>query len=169
MEGFALVRKLTEALEETASGSFMNSRTSYDYLYSAVQDFNFRTHYLTNTQVINITANNSEYPLNPDFVSLALLDRFNQPFVKWTYGGQDSFVYPRDYSSVVLENSTAMATIATSLSIVDASQPDNITGTASADSAAVNGECTLSGSSDFSTVSPGDYVHNTTQRTDSVS
>lgn len=169
MEGFTLKRSLRELLSETSSGTFMNDRTTYDNLYAAVQDFNFKTHYLTATQTITLSANVSEYNLNPDFVTLALYDSYNRPYMKHTYGTTDSFIFSRDYSNVVLENSSSPATIATGYSITDADQPTNITGTATSSGASSNGECTLTDSTaPFETVAVGDFVHNTTDGSDGV-
>lgn len=169
MEGFTLLRKLREQLDESSTSTFLNDRTSYDYCYDAVNDFNFKTHYLTATQTITISASTNAYNLNPDFVSLALMDDRNRPYIKWTYSGSDTFIYGRDYASIVLENDSSTATIPGSFSITDADQPSNITGTASAIGAAANGEATLTDSTaDFTNVAPGDFVHNTTQSTDGV-
>ena len=169
MEGSTLLRKLREVLSETSTSSFLNDRTSYDNLYDAVGDFNFKTHYLTATQTINVTASTSSYNLNPDFVSLALMDDYNRPFIQWTYNGSTTAIYGRDYRSIVLENSTATDTVAQSFSIVDADQPSNITGTATGIGTSSNGESNLiDAAANFSTVAVGDFVHNTTQSTDGV-
>jgi hypothetical protein len=141
----------------------MNDRTSYDYLYAAVNDFNFRTHYIGGTQTISISALTSAYNLSPDFVSLALMDRDNRPYIKWTYGGNDTFIFPRDYANFVEENSATKSNIADGFSITNAAQPANITGTATSNGVAVNGECLLlDTTADFSAAAVGDYVHNTT-------
>lgn len=164
MDGFTLQRKLQEALDESSSGSFMNERTSYDYLYDAIQDFNYRTHYQTSTQTISVVASTSSYDLNGDYVGMALMDSYNRPYIKHTYNGSDTFIFSRDYQDVVLENSSATASVAQSWSIVDATQPTNKTGTATSAGTATNGECVLTDTAaDFTTVFPGDLVHNTTQ------
>lgn len=169
MEGFTLKRSLRELLSETSTGSFMNDRTTYDNLYAAVQDFNFKTHYLTATQTITLSANVSSYDLNPDFVTLAISDSYNRPYMKHTYGTTDSFIFSRDYSNVVLENSSTPSTIATGYSITDADQPANITGTATSNGAAANGECTLTDSTaPFENTYVGDFVHNTTDGSDGI-
>jgi hypothetical protein len=169
MEGFTLLRTLKETLSETDSGTFMNDRTSYDNLYYAIQDFNFKTHYLTATQTISVVAGVSSYDLSPDFVTLSLIDSYNRPYIKHTYGGVDSFIYSRDYSNVVLENSTGTSTIASSFSITDSDQPSNITGTATSNGTASNGECILTDSTaPFTNVSAGDFVHNTTDGSDGI-
>jgi hypothetical protein len=163
MEGYSLLRMLRELLDETSTSTFLDTRTSYDFLYAAVQDFNIKTHYLTSTQSISVTAGTSAYNLNADFIACALMDDYNRPYIKWTYGSSDSFVFNRDYQEVIIENSTGTANIASSFSINDASAPSNITGTTTADGAASNGECTLTdATAPFTTVKPGDYVHNTT-------
>jgi hypothetical protein len=169
MEGYTLKRKLRELLSEVTNGTFMNDRTTYDYLYAAVNDFNFRTHYVTGTQTIPISATVSAYNLNPDFVGLALMDRDNRPYIKWTVGGSDSFITPRDYASQIQEDSTTTSSIADGFSITNAPQSSNITGKATSDGVILNGECLLiDTSADFSTVAIGDYVHNTTDDSNGV-
>lgn len=169
MDGFTLLRTLREILDEISGGSALPDRTSYDYLYFAIQDFNFRTHYQTSTQTISVVAGTSSYNLNPDFVSMALMDRDNRPYIKHTYNGTDNFLFSRDYQDVVLENSSDTSTVAQSWSITDASQPANKTGTATGNGTATNGECLLSDSTaDFTTVSPGDFIHNTTDSSHGV-
>lgn len=170
MEGFTLLRTLRELLNEASTSSFLNDRTSYSYLWTAVQDFNFRTHYLTANQTVSVVAGVNAYNLNPDYVGMALLDSYNRPAIKHTYGGSDTFLYNAEYASIVLQNSTATATVADSYAITDAAQPANLTGTAtSAGAASGNGECTLTDTAaNFSTLYPGDFVHNTTQGTDGI-
>jgi hypothetical protein len=169
MEGQTLVRMLRELLNESSSSAFLNDRTSYDYLYTAIQDFNFRTHALTTTQSITIAASTSSYNLNPDYVGMALVDTYNRPYIKHTYSGSDTFIFNADYTSVYLNNSTATSAVAESYSTTDAAQPSNVTGTATSAGASANGESSLIDSTaPFENVYPGDFVHNTTQSTDGV-
>ena len=156
MEGFSLIRTLREILNEVIGSSFMNDRTSYDYLYHAVQDFNVRTHFITGNQTINVVSGTSEYALNPDYGGLALIDTYNRPYIKHTYNGTDTFIYSTDYSSIVLNNDTSTADVATQFAITDADQPDQITGTATSDGATLSGECTLTDSTaPFASVESG--------------
>ena len=140
----------------------MNDRTSYDCLFDAVKDFNKKTHFLTGTQSISVSASTAGYNLNPDFVSLALMDGHNRPFIKYTVNGADYFLYSRDYQDVVLANDTSTVTVPTAFSIIDAPQVVQISGTA-AEGEPTNGECTLTdNAADFSSVAAGDFVHNIT-------
>jgi len=170
MEGFTLKRKLAELLQETTGSTFMNDRTTYDYLYAAINDFNFRTHYSTGTQTISIIPGTASYNLNPDYVAPHLTDDYNRPFFKWTYNGSDSFVYPMDYDTQILSDSTATSPVASNYSTVDASPLSNLSGSATIAGFTVNGESTLTDTtlSQFSTVAVGDYIHDTTDGSDGV-
>ena len=163
MEGYTLKRRLVELLEETVSGSLMNDRTTYDVIYDAAKDFVKRTHYLTATQDLSVSANTAAYNLNPEFISLALLDSYNRPYIKYTVGGSDYFIYPQDYANVVLNNDTSTASVPSGFYIKDADQVKRITGTTTSVGASVNGECILTDSTaNLSSVAIGDFVHNTT-------
>lgn len=165
MEGYTLLRRVREFLGEPVGGSFMNDRTSYDCLYDAVKDFNKKTHFQTGTQVIPVGANVSDYNLNPDFVGMALRDRYNKPFIKYTVNGTDYFLNPMDYQDMILANDTSSSSVPSGYSIIDAPQVAQIAGAVTADGAitASTGECTLTDSgADFSNVAAGDFVHNLT-------
>ena len=170
MEGFTLKRKLQELLQESPSGTFMNDRTTYDYIYAAVNDFNFRTHYSTGTQTINISPTVATYNLNPDYVCPQLSDDYNRPFFLWNYNGAISNVYPMDYDTQILAQSTTTSTVATNYSTVNAVPMSTMTGTATSVGLLVNGESILTDvtNSQFSTVAVGDYVHDTTDGSDGV-
>lgn len=169
MEGYSLLRQLRETLNETSTSTFLNDRTSFDFLYTAVQDFNFKTHYITGTQTINILAGTSTYALNPDYIGLALWDRDNRSYIKWTTGGNDQFIYQQDYANVVLENNTSTASVPSGFSVISVDRVANITGTATSIGTSASGEATLTDTgSDFTNVTPGDFVHNTTQSTDGI-
>lgn len=163
MEGFSLTRTLANLLNESATSAFLNARDSYEYIWKAVLDFNRRTHFQTNIQTIAVTPSTAAYNLNPDYVDLSLFDSYNQKFIKYTTGGNDSFLYAQPYSTSVLQNTSTAVSPPTYFSITDAAALPNWTGAASSAGAAVNGECTLTDSTaTFTNVFPGDFVHNTT-------
>jgi hypothetical protein len=148
----------------------MKDQTSYDYLYDAVQDFNYRTHYMTGTQVIPVVQGTASYALNPDYLAIALTDDRNRPYIKHTYNLSDSFIFNREYANVVIENNPTPSVIAEAFSIID-NTPINTgslasigtTGTATANGSAAHGECLLTDSNtDLSNVYPGDNITNTT-------
>ena len=170
MEGYSLVRTLRELLNETVASTFLNDRTTYDYLYFAVQDFNVRTHWATSNQTISVIAGTSSYSLNPDYAGLALIDSYNRPYIKFTYGGSDTFIYNQDYSSIVLNNSSDTAQVAQGFAITDASQAANPTGTATSTTSLSNGETILNdtAASFLTTAAAGDYIHNTTDGSNGV-
>ena len=168
MEGYTLLRTIREMLNETSTGTFLNDRTSYEYVYSAVQDFNLKTHYMTNVQTINVIAGKSEYDLNADFVDMALMDSYNRKFIKCTSGGSDTFVFSRDYASVVMENSSTSSPIPVSYSIVDNSTQDTLEGTASIVSNGTGESYVYGASLDVTSAQAGDYIHCTTTGNDGV-
>jgi len=169
MEGYSLKRRLADLLGEAATSSFLNDRTTYDYLYDAAKDFNKRTHFLTNVQSLAVSALTGTYNLNADYVALALSDEFNRPFIKYTVNGTDYFIYSKDYQDIVLANDTSQSDVPQFFSITDAPQLQPLSGTASSVGASANGECTLTDSTaPFGNVSPGDYVHNLTDGSDGI-
>jgi hypothetical protein len=169
VEGFSLCRTLAELLNESATSSFLNSRDSYEFIWEAVLDFNKRTHYQTNVQTIAISPGVAAYNLNPDYVDLALFDSYNQKFIKYTTGGNDSFLYAQLYATSVLQDTSTAVSPPTYFSINDAAVMPNWTGTASSAGASVNGECTLTDTTaTFTNAFPGDFVHNTTDGSSGV-
>ena len=101
MDGLSLSNQVRELLNEPVNSTFMNQRTTYEFLYAGVCDFNSRTHFLTETQVITMSGTNT-YPLNPDYGGLALLDRYNSPIVQFTdsSGNVSTVPYMRSKSVV---------------------------------------------------------------------
>lgn len=171
MNGSTLSRKVQELLNETSTGSFMSSHTTYDYIYDAVKDFNFRTHYQVATQTIPIVAGTTSYNLNTDFSGMALMDRDNREYIKWTYGGNDTFIFNEVYANVIINNVSGSASIPSSWSVVTVDQDSvsNITGTATSAGATTNGECTLTDTAaNFTLASVGDNVFNTTDGSSGV-
>lgn len=163
MEGYTLARRVREIINEATGSGWINDRTTYDLLYDAVKDFTKRVHFPTATQAINVLANNGAYNLNADYLALAYRNGVNQPFIKWTVNGSDSFINPNDYQDVVLGDDTSTSSIPASFSIIDAPQLAQVSGITSATGAVTNGECTLTDSTaNFVNIYPGDFVHDTT-------
>ncbi len=169
MDGKSLTRRLYSILQESSSSTFATDRESYDYLYDAVQDFNFKTHFLTDTQTISVVAGTSSYDLDPSFVDLSLEDSYNRKFIKHTYGGNDTFLVGRDYASIIMENNSSTAAIADSFAIINSTDKGSLAGTATLAGTASNGECVLTDSTaPFANVSIGDAVYNTSDNSDGV-
>jgi hypothetical protein len=167
MTGQALSRALRDQLLENVSSGFINSRTSYAYLYEAICNFNKRTHLSTSSQTITIVPGTTAYTLNPDFVAVSLLNDTNEPLVKWTYSGSDTFIYPILESTVTLQDSTATASVAQAYYINDAPAAANVTGTATSTNVQANSEAKLTDTAAaFASVSVGDEIFDTTDGSD---
>ena len=163
MDGHTLARSTREGLHESSAGTFMNSRTTYDYLYAGAIAFNMRAHLLVSSQTITVVQGTTSYNLNSDFAGMANEDSAGREFIKFTVNSADYFIYPMDYSQSVLGNSTAQGAIPIGYYILKATPPSNVTGTATSTGVLSNGETTLTDSNaSYTTVAVGDLIHNTT-------
>jgi hypothetical protein len=171
MDGKTLTNGLNQILQESSTSSWIDLRSSYDYLYEAVCEFVRETQCLTATQDITTVATQAAYTLNPDYFFLYLTDDENNLFIKFDDGTSETMIPFREYSSVIYDNQTTSQAIPNNFSITDKrGVTTNITGATSADGAASGGECTLTdtGTTFLSSVSVGDVVHNVTDGSDGV-
>ena len=171
MDGKSLTNGLAKILSENIStSSFLDPRTSYDYIYEAVLEFCRRTRCLTASQTITTVADQTNYDLNTDFLSLYLRDNSNRYVVKFNDGSNDYFLPFRDFESVSYSNQTTSVAIPSNFSIIDKQTlTARITGTVTSAGAASGGECTCTDSAaPFTNVKVGDDVHNTTDGSDGV-
>ena len=171
MDGKSLLYGLADLLNECITTStFLESKASYDYLYEAAVEFARRTRTITYSQTITTVADQTNYDLNPDFLSLYLRDGSNRYVVKYNDGTNDYFLPFRDYEAVSYNNDDTSVTIPNNFSIIDKqSLTDRITGTATSAGNNSGGECTLTDSTaPFASVKVGDDVHNTTDGSDGV-
>ena len=171
MDGKSLINGLADLLNETVStSSFLEERPAYDYLYEAALEFARRTRVLTKTQTITTVAEQAEYDLNPDFLSFYLRNSNNEYIAKLNDGSSDYWLTFRDYESVSYANQDDSVPIPSRFSLIDNSTlTDNLTGTATSVGASSGGECTLTDTAaDFTDVSVGDDVHNTTDGSDGI-
>ena len=170
MDGKELLYSLRQLLGEDASSGFMDSRTSYRFLWEAAKNFVSRTDCLRTTQSITTVASQAGYSLSADFMSLYLRDRDKNYIIKYNDGSTNTFLRQRDYEAVITEDNTSAVDLPQSFSIIDApTLSAQVSGTASAVGAASGGQCTLtdtSSSTKFANVEAGDVVHNTTDGSD---
>lgn len=164
MDGKTLDIELRELLQEPSNSSWLDSKSTYNYLFEAACEINQRTHSLISTQSITTVADQSAYTLNADFLNLYLTDDSNRYFIKYNDGSNDYFIYLKDYESIIFGNNTTSVSIPSQFGLISTSTGSNITGTVTSAGALSNGECTLtdSGATFSSSVSVGDEVHNTT-------
>jgi hypothetical protein len=161
-DGKDLTRRLRELLDEESTSTWLDQRTCYDFFYEAALDFVDRSGCLRATQTITTVASQSEYDLNPDFLRLYLRNQSGDYFLKYSDGSNTTFLNIDQYDDIYYQNSPATSR-PTRFSIIDATLPDIVIGTATSSGAASGGSCTLtSTSSNFSDVEAGDPVHNTT-------
>lgn len=170
MDGDALLYRLRQALNEYSDSSFLDTRTSYDYLWRAAIELVNRTACLHSTQAITSVASQRTYDLNGDFLRLYLKNSDNKRYVVWSSGSNTHFPTEKDYEDIISANNTTSILIPTGLAILDKSTlPTRLTGTATSIGTTSNGECTLTDSAgSFSSVEAGDIVNNTTDSSSGV-
>lgn len=163
MDGYTSLLRLQELLQEDSTSTFIDTRTSYEYIWEAAQDFVARTGCITGTQDITTVAETSTYDLEPDFMELFLRDSNNEFVVKYYDTSAYTFIKHRAYDAVITSNNTTSTSIPWSFSIRDKrSDATAVTGTTTSDGADSGGECVLTDSTATFTCNPGDMVHNST-------
>lgn len=176
MDGKDLRRRVREMLDEESTGTWLDIRTTYDYLWEGAKRYVSRTNCLTSYQDITTVADQVPYVLDTKYLKLYLTDKQNRFYVRYYDQTNYSFITYKDYEDVVYANKIA-ATDAVDVphhfSIRDKqSLYSQITGTATSAGAASAGECTLTDTSGLFTttdyVSPGDHIHNTSDKSTGV-
>ena len=171
MDGKLMLYQLRNLLQESSTSSFLDDRTSYDFLYEAACELVSTLRLLTASQTITTVATTSKYNLNADYLCQYVRNDSNEYVLKYYNGSGYYWTSYRDEGFIFQENSTSDASIPNNFTIVDkATLPTNVTGTTSAAGAAVAGECTLTdATAAFTTyVATGDLVHNSTDVSDGV-
>lgn len=169
MDGTDLLRRLRELLNEDSDSGWLDTRSSYDYLYDAAVEYVDRTGCLRGSQSITTVADDSQYDLKPDFLRLYLKNQSENYYIKLNDGSNDYFLTWKDYEDIYYENNTTSVTIPNRFSIIDTNLPSQVTGTATSDGNASGGQCTLTDTSgDFSDVEAGAIVNNTTDGSSGV-
>ena len=165
MDGESLLYKVRQILSETSGSSWLDDRTTYDYLYEAAKGFVARTDCLTASQTITTVAEQSDYTLNADFLQLYLTNDSNQFYVKYYDSSAYTFITFREHGAIYYGNQTTSKSIPDHFTITDyQTTPSQVTGTCTSAGALSNGEAVLTDSTAaFTTyVSVGDTIHNTT-------
>jgi hypothetical protein len=162
MDGKTYLYQLRNLLEEGSSSTFMDTRTSYDFLYEAACELAKVTLALTDSEDITTVADQSAYILPADFYSLYVTDDENEKVVKYSDGSATYWLKYRPIGKVKYSANTTSVTIPYNFSVTDRALASTITGTATANGSASYGQCTLTDSTQsfLTTVSPGDTVHN---------
>ncbi|NIA30725.1 MAG: hypothetical protein GWP06_12535 [Actinobacteria bacterium] len=168
MDGADLTRRLSQLLNEDSDSGWLDSRTTYDFLYEAALAFVDRTHCLKTTQSITTVADTASYNLNPDFLKLYLRDGSENLIIKYN-NGNDSFLTWKDYEDIVYGNETTSVSVPSNFAVIDAALLPQVTGTATSTGTATGGLSTLTDTAgDFSNVDSGSTIHNTTDGSSGV-
>jgi hypothetical protein len=165
MDGFHLKYALRQALEEDSDSGYIDDLTSFQYLNDAATDFVDRTKCLKATQTVTTVEDTQVYDLNADFMRLYLRRPTDRKFYqKYNDGTSNSFITWTPDDEVIYEDSTTSVSYPGEFSIREnATLPTQLSSTTTSAGAASGGQCTLTDSAaDFSDVSAGDWVHNTT-------
>jgi len=170
MDGKTLRNQLAYLIRESTTSSFLDEKTSYDFLYEAAVEFCRITQALHGIQTITTTADTTGYVLNPDFLSLQVMDSFNTWAVKFYDGTSTSFISFRPYEAIYYANNTTAAGVPNNFSITDViTQTANITGLAAATGSASETQPQLTGTAEaFANASVGDSIHNTSDGSDGI-
>lgn len=104
MDGKALLYKLRNLLDEDSSGTWLDDRTSYDYLWESAKATVRRLRNLTGKQTIVTIADQENYELNPDFLNLLNQSKDGRYFIRYSSDGTDTFLYYDDYENIRFRN-----------------------------------------------------------------
>ena len=172
MDGKELLYKLREFLNEQDDSPNFEEKTAYDALYEAVVELVDRAELLTSVQTITTVADQTDYTLNADYIKPLLRNPDNDElFLYYTNSsGNDSLMKWKDYRKIKWENNTDSVDIPSNWTIMDdRTKDDLVTGTSTATNTLANDVAVLDDSAgDFSDVSAGDTVHNTSDSSDGI-
>ncbi len=176
MDGAEMQHRVEDFLDEESTGTWLSTRTTYDYLWEGAKRFVGRIECLTSYQDITTVADQVNYVLDAKYLKLYLTDRQNRYYVRYYDQSNYSFITYKDYKEIVYANKIAAADavdVPDHFSIRDQqSLYSQITGTATSAGAASGGECTLTDTSGLFTttdyVSAGDIIHNTTDESSGI-
>lgn len=164
MDGKQLLRALRDLLNESSDSGWWDEYSAYNYLYQAACEFVDRTGCLRESQDITTVADTASYRLNADFKRMYLRNSSRKFYIKVNDGSNSEFITHKPYEEIYYANNTTSIPIPSNFAIIDDQDPpDAVSGTATANGAKTNGQCTLTDAAgDFTDISAGDAIHNTT-------
>tara|TARA_Y100000310_G_scaffold236502_1_gene239702 strand:+ start:18979 stop:19908 length:930 start_codon:yes stop_codon:yes gene_type:complete len=172
MDGLEMKYRVQLLLDEETGADFLDEKTVYDFLNEGALEVARQSNALTTTQSITTVADQTGYTLNANFLHMYLRDRGGDFFIKYNDGTSNTFIKWAPYEDIITNDDTTSILIPSRFSITDDPTLDSqITGTETSGGAvdANSGEVTLTDSAaDFSDVSAGDIVHNTTDSSSGV-
>lgn len=167
MDGATLIRSLRESVGEPSGSQYLDTRTSYQFIWEAAIELVRRTRGIRATQSITTSVDTASYTLNADFLSLDLRNNNDEYIVKYSDGSNTSWPTFIENDTIIYANQTTSQSVPDRFTIID--KPtlySQITGTATGNGAVSAGLSVLTDSSGLFTttdyVSVGDIIHNTT-------
>jgi len=105
MDGLDMLRRLRQILDEESTGSWIDERTSYDYLWEGAKECARRLHNITSLQQIVTVENQASYALRPDFLKLFMTNRQGRYFIKYSTGANNTFIFFEDMEDLIFRDS----------------------------------------------------------------
>jgi hypothetical protein len=170
MDGKILLYQLRQLLEEGSTSSYLDDRTSYDFLNEAATEYAIIARALTNSQTITTVADQTDYALNSDYLYMYLTDSRNQYIAHYNTGTYITDLLWREPNAFTYNANTTSSAVPSRFTIKDGAAASTVSGTITAAGASVLGECTLTDATQtfLTAVSAGDTVHNTTDSSDGI-
>ena len=161
MLGADFQHKINQILSEFNS-TWIDLKTSFDYVFEAALDFGKETGSCHGSQTITTLASQPGYSLNPDFLEILTKDDHNDGLLKYYDGSCTEWLTWESYSDF-LQNENAAGT-PNSFAVLDDAIPTRLTGAATSIGLQVGGESVLTDvTGAFASLYPGDTVINTTK------
>lgn len=165
-----MARRVRILLNEPSTSAFLDSQTTYDFLFEAAKAWVVISKCLRKTQSISTVADQAAYTLDGDFIGNYLRDDDRDFFIKYNDGSDDHFLDFKPYQEIIRDNDTDSITVPNYWGITtDPTLDSQIAVDASAAGVATGGKCTLTvATAAFADVTPGDIAHNTDDTSDGV-
>ncbi len=172
MDGKNLKYRVQLLLDEESSSAFLDERTTYDFINEGALEVTRNTNALTAEQSITTVADQVGYSLNANFLKMYLKDNNDDFFIHYSDGTTTFTLKIATYEDIIFQDNTDSVDVPTRFAITDDPTLDTqVTGTATSAGAvsATTREATLTDTAgDFSDVSAGDIVHNTTDSSSGI-
>jgi|2_EtaG_2_1085320.scaffolds.fasta_scaffold00367_15 hypothetical protein len=166
MDGKRLSYALRNLLNEEDGSNQLDAFTTFDLLNDGAAKLNRKLRHITADQSITTVADQSDYTLDAEFITLYREETLGKYLTKYSDGTTmynlteiDDDVRFRNQSNETVTSQS----IPSGFSVMfDQTEDSQVTGTATSTVAKVAGKTTLNDTAaDFSDVSPGDTIHNT--------
>ena len=160
--GIDYLTRLYQVLQESSTSTWINKKTSFDFIYASAKDLAKKTKSLHGSQTITTIAGTQAYDLNTDFMEILTDDGYDNKTIKYNDGTQDTWISWQPYKDTLSDDNTDAVDIPNSFSVVDSDTPTRIIGTATSGGSASGGESNLYDTNANFTCSVGDTIVNTT-------